>query len=158
MLLGIGVAACGGDEQAATPATPGQATSQSVPATEPQQTEPPSTESPPTEAPPDDNGLGNPLFRKKLRDGDCSVVSDTETVIAQTSDPSQLAEAHLYHGLAMALCGGNEAAAKEEIDAVRAQADLLSPESRETLDQIGVSLPATVPDLRAVVAPADGNP
>lgn len=71
---------------------------------------------------------------------------DTETVIAQTSDPAQLAEAHLYHGLATALCGGSEAAAKDEIDAVRAQADLLSPESRETLDQIGVNLPTTVPD------------
>jgi hypothetical protein len=79
-------------------------------------------------------------------------------VFAQTSDPAQRAEAHLYHALATAVCGGPEAAAAAELDAVRAQADLLSPESRATLDQVGANVPTSVFELRAVLAPAEENP
>jgi hypothetical protein len=165
LVLGIGVVACGGNEQAASPPSSKHAKEQS--STGPgqgstgeqghgftqQDTE---QDSPDGQTETDEEGPGNASFRKKLEEGDCSVKDDTELVLAQNSDGALLAEAHLYHALAIAVCGGSQTNAKAELDAV--EADLLSAESREALIRARSEVPTSMQDLPAVLAPATTNP
>jgi hypothetical protein len=158
--LGVLAASCGGSEEVAS--RNGGDGSQATTDRSPTTTETDSEESTSTaeegddeEGDDDEGGPSNPTFRRgKLRKGDCtSVKEETEEVLQQSSDEAALAEARLYHGLATALCLGDANAAEQEIEEV--DADRLSPESRQVLEQVNQKgVPRTTAELQNVLRAA----
>lgn len=159
--LGALTAACGGGQEAASGKTgDGSPTTTGDGSPTITETEPPGSTSTSDDG---EGGPGNPTFRRgKLKKGDCGPVKEeTETVLQESTDAAALAEARLYHGLATAICGGEATAAEQEIEAV--DADQLSPESRQVLEQVTQKgVPRTTAEFRdvlraAAIAPSTGG-
>jgi hypothetical protein len=75
-----------------------------------------------------------PFLEKKLEEGDCAgVANDTNEILAHSETPTDLAEAHLFHALAIACLGDDSTA---ELDQAEASRTLLSDESVKILDRV----------------------
>jgi hypothetical protein len=125
-------------------------------------TDPPPQPPPPVQPPASNgsDGHGNPeYYRKRLDRGECAAVQEeTAKVIAQPASAADLAEAHLYRGLAAGLCN---VAGFVEIDIARANADRehLSSKSQEILEQVNEKgVPRTREELREILSAAKLKP
>jgi hypothetical protein len=98
-------------------------------------------------------GANNVTFIAPLKRGECGPAERAASeAITRRVDPVQLAEAHLYHALAIG-CAGDEAAAKNEIEGVEAKQNLLSASSQQILRQIAIQgVPRDATDVRVVLS------
>jgi hypothetical protein len=97
-------------------------------------------------------GANNVTFIAPLKRGECGPVERAASgIITRAGDPVLLAEAHLYHALAIG-CAGDEADARKELEGVEAKQNLLSASSQQILRQIALQgIPRDATDVRAVL-------
>ncbi len=97
-----------------------------------------------------DGPVNPPYLEKKLEAGECeAVASETNEILARSENSTDLAEARLFHALAIA-CLGNDAAV--ELDQAEGSRSLLSSDSVEILDRVQAEgVPRTRAQVRALL-------
>jgi hypothetical protein len=141
-LTALSGTSCGGERSAVKTVTQREISKTSTPAKE----DPTGDGDTPPEVNP-------PFLEKKLDEGDCAgVASDTSEILASSETPTDLAEAHLFHALAIA-CLGDDATA--ELDQAEASRTLLSDESVKILDRIKAEgVPQGLAEVHDVLPPS----